>query len=96
MFLLCYITTYWLVIMGAAIWYASLKRKLGDHVLLPHDITRCSIKKINNEIIYTRENQVEELYIKHLYTIKKLYISVWTTIIAGPILGFGIVMIVFS
>ena len=78
-----------LVILG--IWYAVIRKKVSSNVLLPVNVSECSIRKIEIELENLRNNySLDDYNTKLLATAMKLYIAYWIIIFAAPL---GIVWI---
>ncbi len=78
-----------LVVLG--IWYAIIRKKVSSNVLLPVNVSECSIRKIEIELDNLRNNySLDDYHTKLLATAMKLYIANWIIIFAAPLGIIGI------
>ncbi len=90
------ISLYFIIMLSVGVIYSLLRRKLKDHALLPHNIARCSIRKLNEEMNYMEEEGISTPYTSYITIMKKLYVIYWVTVIGGPLIIFASIVIGFS
>ncbi len=80
----CILVVILIIIIG--IWYAVIRKKVSSNVLLPVNVSECSIRKIEIELDNLRNNySLDDYHTKLLATAMKLYIAYWIVIFAAPL-----------
>ena len=68
------------------IWYSMIRKKVSSNVLLPADVSRCSIRKVEIEKENLKKNYALDPHdTKLLNTAAKLHIAFWVITFAAPL-----------
>lgn len=75
-----------ILLVGIGVWYAFIRRKVSSNVLLPANVSECSIKKVEIERENLQKNNSLDIPThKLLETAMLLYIAYWIIIFAAPL-----------
>lgn len=86
MIIFYYFPVVFATLVGISIWYGIIRKGLGSDVLLPPEVSRCTIRRVDIEMENLKRNHSLDRHSEILLNrAKKLHIAFWVVIFTAPL-----------